>query len=1045
MAMFKGFKPQGLQKIASRMGYAGRMEEFDNYLEQNPEKQREMITYQAKAQEMARGGSVVRMAVGGFPAQPPSGEVAFGGVPGASVIPKYVNPKTNQQYLSRDAAPNPSELVDYNPNVAFGGAPVGRPDRRTFNVPISDNVSDNERMGVDARGRNMEEMPQINNFTQGYTPGYVNPFGGMQEGPEADKFRKMAEDRRKQTAKAPVLEDVTKKFDMSTIDDQGFARHIKDPRDTSSSFSSGKVQAYKDRAQKEYNEKLKKHQEYQKIFGQNYTVGQAQDYDREQGIIKRNENLKQLNPKFDLNYYNSPEYKEFQNNPSNMMGTMDVRFSPYFGQQGSGSIGGAADRSYINYLKRTGQDTLIKEGVISQDKRGGIDVLPQILPSDFIKADPAKDDVGGGINAVTKPNPNASFEDQQKILQDNIRKEEENRKKGILPYVDNSVEFDPTTGQLRRPTQTTQPTGPNMATDTNIEDFSVQQALNPTLPQGGATVAVDTPVTQAQMVDPNTGQVIPKAPTVDTARVGTTTTSTAPTATPASTMDASLSNLNVTQALQPIQSAQGSVTQQAQLDAQQQTASKVSELKAAQGTTTLMQNPVQRQVQAGELISGGVADAQTASTYAEQIQAAEATPSAQATVQGQLANLTANFDASNPPAWAAGALRGVQAQMAARGLGTSSIAAQAMVQGALESALPIAQADANTIASFEQANLSNRQQRAMLSAQQRATFIGQEFDQAFQTRVQNAAKIGDIANMNFTAEQNIALENSKAVNTMGLANLSNNQAMVIAEASALANLDMSNLNNRQQAAVQNAQSFMQMDMANLNNNQQTDMFKAQSLVQSLFNDQSATNASNQFNATSQNQTDQFFANLASTVANFNAEQSNAMSRYNSGELNALEQFNSTMKNQREQFNAQNRLVIDQSNAQWRRQVATSDTATVNRVNELNARALIDLSTGAYNNLWQGFRDDMEFSWKTNDNALERAKDITLRRMQDESTVAAAALAGDQKMVDNLTNGLLSLATTDTGNTMVGTAFDFVSGIDYGSIWDTGSKWLSDLF
>ena len=49
MAMFKGFKPQGLQKIASRMGYAGRMEEFDNYLEQNPEKQREMITYQAKA------------------------------------------------------------------------------------------------------------------------------------------------------------------------------------------------------------------------------------------------------------------------------------------------------------------------------------------------------------------------------------------------------------------------------------------------------------------------------------------------------------------------------------------------------------------------------------------------------------------------------------------------------------------------------------------------------------------------------------------------------------------------------------------------------------------------------------------------------------------------------------------------------------------------------------------------------------------------------------------------------------------------------------
>ena len=63
--MFKGFKPQGLQKIASRMGYAGRMEEFDRYLEQNPDKQREMVVYQAKAQEMAKGGSVVKMADGG--------------------------------------------------------------------------------------------------------------------------------------------------------------------------------------------------------------------------------------------------------------------------------------------------------------------------------------------------------------------------------------------------------------------------------------------------------------------------------------------------------------------------------------------------------------------------------------------------------------------------------------------------------------------------------------------------------------------------------------------------------------------------------------------------------------------------------------------------------------------------------------------------------------------------------------------------------------------------------------------------------------------
>jgi hypothetical protein len=65
MAMFTGFKPQGLQKIATKMGYAGEMEKFDQYLEQNPDKQREMIVYQGKAQQMARGGMVRRFAVGG--------------------------------------------------------------------------------------------------------------------------------------------------------------------------------------------------------------------------------------------------------------------------------------------------------------------------------------------------------------------------------------------------------------------------------------------------------------------------------------------------------------------------------------------------------------------------------------------------------------------------------------------------------------------------------------------------------------------------------------------------------------------------------------------------------------------------------------------------------------------------------------------------------------------------------------------------------------------------------------------------------------------
>ena len=507
------------------------------------------------------------------------------------------------------------------------------------------------------------------------------------------------------------------------------------------------------------------------------------------------------------------------------------------------------------------------------------------------------------------------------------------------------------------------------APTTGIGDVFTDRAQNPALPQGGVTIPVGTQITQDQLLGGDLGQL--------SGRVGVPTT-VAPTTTAniqqqkeANITSAERSAPAVDSALAATQAAQTTLEDpRAKVLAAQQTASSVGNLNAAQGQATLLQNPIQRQIEQGELVSP-TANAETASKYTEQIQAATATPTDQATVQGQLASLTANFDATNPPSWAAGAIRGVQAVMQQRGLGASSIAGQALIQAAIESALPVAQADASVFAQFENQNLSNRQQRAMLAAQQRAQFIGQEFDQAFQARVQNAAKVSDIANLNFNAEQQIALENSRATNTMNLNNLSNRQALVLAEASALANLDSSNLNNRQQAAVQNAQSFLQQDMANLTNQQQTELFKAQQRTQALFTDQAATNAANQFNATSQNQVDQFFSNLAQQASQFNATQANAQAQFNAGQVNTVERFNAEINNQRDQFNAQNQLAIAQNNAVWRREIATADTVAVNRANELNANAVLDISKEAYDNLWSHYNDTMEWAWTSADNQIDR--------------------------------------------------------------------------
>ena len=96
-----------------------------------------------------------------------------------------------------------------------------------------------------------------------------------------------------------------------------------------------------------------------------------------------------------------------------------------------------------------------------------------------------------------------------------------------------------------------------------------------------------------------------------------------------------------------------------------------------------MNNPVQRQIQDGELISS-VSNAETAAKFTEEIEAATATPTKQATVQGQLETLMQQFEGGATPAWAAGAMRAATATMAARGLGASSLAGQAIVQAAME-------------------------------------------------------------------------------------------------------------------------------------------------------------------------------------------------------------------------------------------------------------------------------------------------------------------------------------------------------------------------
>ena len=499
-------------------------------------------------------------------------------------------------------------------------------------------------------------------------------------------------------------------------------------------------------------------------------------------------------------------------------------------------------------------------------------------------------------------------------------------------------------------------------------------------------------VTDEQLIDPATGQLKDAAPTVSGTTAETAADVQAPDDLTAETVDTTLSTPAVSEALDSLEAAQGTVSDDATVDAANMSPQELAQLGLEADQIEEAQTvdaPDARTLQDGELVSGSAVDMERVKKEIN-FQAATGAPSTDATVQGQLTGLMEQFEGKDPPAWAAGAMRAAGAAMAARGLSASSMAGQAVVQAAMESALPIAMQDAQTSAAFEKQNLSNKQQAAMFAAEKRAEFMGLEFTQEFQTRVANASKISDIANMNFTAEQQVALENARMAQSVDLANLGAKNAKVLADAAAMSQMDLANLSNEQQARVTNAKAFLDMDMANLANEQQTSIFKTKAMTDAILSDTAADNATKQFNASSKMQTEQFMANLTSTVSMFNNEQTNAMNKFNAGESNAIEKFNSELINQREQFNTNNSLVIEQANASWYQAVSTQNTAAINDANRADAQAANNMTNLAFNAAMQETRDMMQYAWTSEENDANRAVQLAIAKLSSSDAKAAAA-------------------------------------------------------
>ena len=250
-------------------------------------------------------------------------------------------------------------------------------------------------------------------------------------------------------------------------------------------------------------------------------------------------------------------------------------------------------------------------------------------------------------------------------------------------------------------------------------------------------------------------------------------------------------------------------------------------------------------------------------TVTQPMTAAQGTITSDATVKGQLQTLqnevSTAIASGNPlPVWARGAAKATEAAMANRGLSASSMAAEALAEGIMNSAIPIAKADADSYKQMIFQNLSNNQQAAITNAQ--------------------------------------------AYLKMDLANLSNQQQ---------ANLQ--NINTRQSFLLSDQAAANASYQFNAQSQNQVNQFYDKLSTQVADQNAARLDAMNKFAEAEKNKVAALNAQNTIAVNEANAKREATINQYNATLANQREQFNVTNQKEIDQSNVVWRRAINTAN------------------------------------------------------------------------------------------------------------------------------------
>lgn len=349
------------------------------------------------------------------------------------------------------------------------------------------------------------------------------------------------------------------------------------------------------------------------------------------------------------------------------------------------------------------------------------------------------------------------------------------------------------------------------------------------------------------------------------------------------------------------------------------------------------------------------------------VQAAVAALPPEALVSAQIENLLGSLDVGEVPTWARPAVEAIEQNLAQRGLNVSTVGRDSLFNAIIQSALPIAQSNAQALQTRAAQNLSNQQQANIQSSQLDMT-----------KRMQNLAN-----------QQTAVSQSAQMANSMAELQSQFKQQAVITSAAQEQQMVMQNLQNRQRAAELNFQNQQSTNSQNLGNTQQVELANLE--IESR-TDLANMTAANQAKLAEFQMAADFLAKNAEFkqqmgLANLSTEQQtrlanlSAQNQAGSENLSAAQQTELAMLNAKMQSNLTaadiaKTLNVAQLNVDQQRAVQNASTVANIDLSKFNAAQQVELANSQF----------MQTVSLTNFNAKQQAV------MQNATSLASMDLA-----------------------------------------------------